>query len=94
MTPRILRRFSFPRAHFIGLYVLFRMSPRSCKLVKKWLSYGQKRGFARTFFLRSAHFIGLYVLFRISPRSCKLVKKWLSYGQKRGFARTFFLRSG
>eukprot|EP00116_Pleurobrachia_bachei_P017222 sb/3477484/ len=35
-------------SHF-DLNVLFPMSPRTCKLVKKWLSYGQKRGIARTF---------------------------------------------
>eukprot|EP00116_Pleurobrachia_bachei_P004411 sb/3464673/ len=40
-------------AHLKELNVLFPTSPRFCKLVKKWLSYGQKRGFARTFLLRS-----------------------------------------
>ena len=39
-APRNLRQFWFSWAHLIDLNVLFPMSPRSCKLVEKWLSYG------------------------------------------------------
>eukprot|EP00116_Pleurobrachia_bachei_P011828 sb/3472090/ len=39
----VSRQFSFSWAHLKDLNVLFLMSQRFCKLVKKWLSYGQKR---------------------------------------------------
>ena len=41
-APCNLHQFSFSRADLKDLKVLFPTSPGFCKLVKKWLSYGQK----------------------------------------------------
>ena len=40
IAPRNLRQFSISWAHLIDLNVLFPTSPRFCKSVEKWLSYG------------------------------------------------------